>query len=58
MNLEITSHRSFTKIFIETLSKHVSIKKKYVCANHVTFVTKDLWKAIMLRSRLRNISLK
>ena len=58
MNLEITSRRSFTKIFIETLSKHVPIKKKCVCANHVNFVTKDLWKATILRSRLWNISLK
>ena len=58
MTLEFTSLTSFTKIFIETLNKHVRIKKKYIRANHANFVTKGLRKAIMLRSRLWNIFLK
>ena len=41
-----------------TLNKHAPVKKKYLLANHTNFVTKDLWKEIMLRSRLQNISLK
>ena len=51
-------YASFTKIFIDTLNKHAPIKKKYIRANHANFVTKALRKAIMLRSRLRNIFLK
>ena len=57
MTLEISSLTSFIKIFIETLNKHAPIKK-YVRANHANSVTKDLRKAIMLRSRLLNIFLK
>ena len=57
MNLEI-SLTSFTKIFIETLNKYAPIKNKYVRPNHANFVTKELRKSIMLRSRLRNIFLK
>ena len=58
MILDFTSLASFTKIFIDNFNKHASIKKKYIRANHANFVTKALRKAIMLRSRLRNISLK
>ena len=58
MTLDFTSLASFTKIFIDTLNKHAPIKKKYIRANHANFVTKALRKAIMLRSRLRNIFLK
>ena len=58
MTRDFTSLASFTKIFIDTLNKHAPIKKKYIRANHANFVTKALRKAIMLRSRLRNIFLK
>ena len=36
------------------LAKHTPLKKKYLRANHSNFVTKELSKAIMNRSRLRN----
>ena len=55
MTLEFTSLTSFTKILIETLNKHATIKKKNIRENHADFVTKGLRKAIVLRSRLRNI---
>ena len=58
MALEFTSLTNFTKIFIETLNKYAPTKEKYICANHTNFVTKSLRKAIMLRSRLRNIFLE
>ena len=58
MTPEFTSFASFTKIFIGTLNKHATIKKKYIRANHANFVTKALRKAIMLRSKLWNIFLK
>ena len=34
--------------------KHVPIKRKYVRASEAPFMTKELHKAIMERSRLRN----
>ena len=41
----------------EALNKHAPIKKKCALANHADFVTEDLRKAIILRSRLRNFFL-
>ena len=58
MTLEFTGLATFTKIFIETLNKYATIKKKYICTNRLSFVTKGLRKATMLRSRLWNIFLK
>ena len=46
------------KIFIEILDKFVTLKKKFIRPNHSKFVTKELSKAIMLRSKLRNQFLK
>ena len=46
------------KIFIEILDKLAPLKKKYIRANHSKFVTKEIRKAIMLRSKLRNQLLK
>ena len=46
------------KIFIEILDKFAPLQKKYIRANHSKFVTKELSKAIMLRSKLRNQLLK
>ena len=36
------------------INRHVPIKKKYICANEAPFMSKELYKAIMKRSRLRN----
>ena len=52
MNLKITTLTNFTKSFIETLNKYATINKKYVSKSHANVVTKDLQKAIMLKSRL------
>ena len=48
----------FSKIFIEVLNKHAPLEKKYLTANQGEFITKELNKAIMTRSRLRNKYLK
>ena len=48
----------FSNIFIEVLSNHGPIKKKYLKANQGEFMTKELNKAIMTRSRLHNKHLK
>ena len=49
------------KIFMEVLDKFACLKKKYIRVNHsanTKFVTKELKKAIMLRSKIRNQFLK
>ena len=46
------------KLFFCIFNKHVPIKRKYVRANEAPFMTKELHKAIMKRSRLRNKFLK
>ena len=48
----------FLNIFIEILNKHAPIEKKYLRANQGEFMSKELNKAIMTRSRLRNKYLK
>ena len=47
---------NFIKIF--PLDKDSPIKKQYLGANHANFVTKQLRKVIMKRSKLRNDFLK
>ena len=41
-------------IFLKVLNNHVPIKTKYLRVNHSTFVPKELCKAIMPTSKLRN----
>ena len=43
---------------LNILNKHAPLKKKFVRANHNSFMTKTITKAIMRRSRLRNKYLK
>ena len=58
MNLEHDlgnmKYQHFLNTFIEILNKHAPMKQKYFRANQGRFMTKDLHKAIMKRSRLRN----
>ena len=44
--------------FLEILDKYAPMKKKYFRANHATFMTKEVRKGIMIRSKLRNKFLK
>ena len=44
---------AFISMFKIIFEKHAPLKKKYVRANHSKFLTKELSKAIMLRSKLR-----
>ena len=48
----------FENVFIATLNKHAPQKKRLVRANNSPFMTNELYKAIMVRSRLRNKFLK
>ena len=49
---------TFQNVMISILNKHAPMKQKHIRANHAAFVTKELRKAIMKRTRLRNIFLK
>ena len=48
----------FENKFLDTLNKHAPLKKRFIRANNAPFMTKTLCKAIMVRSRLHNKSLK
>ena len=53
----VNNDRGFEKfcdMSIKLLNKHAPIKMKYKRGNHMPFITKDLSKAIMKRSKLRN----
>ena len=41
----------------DIFNRHVLIKKRYIRANEAPFMSKELHKTIMKRSRLRNIYL-
>ena len=57
-DLNNIEYDTFQEIIVSLLTVYVPLKKKYLRANHASFVTKELRKAIMLRTRLRNIYLK
>ena len=57
-NIYNLSNDEFVEKTLNLLDKHAPIKHKYLRANQGPFMTKDLQKAIMLRTRLRNKSLK
>ena len=46
----------FLNTFIEVLNKHAPMKQKYLRANQGIFMTKNLHKAIMKRSRNKFLS--
>ena len=54
-NNSITEYSHFQNIFLEILHKHAPIKKKIFRFNDNPFMTKALRKAIMHRSKFKNI---
>ena len=50
--------QKFCKMTMDTLNSFAPIKKKYARGNQMSFMTKNLSKEIMTRSRLRNKYLK
>ena len=58
MNLNTTDLEVFMKTVCHIFNKHSPIKRKQSRANEAPFMTKDLHKAIMKRSKLRNNFLK
>ena len=57
-NFNYTDLRTFKETVFNIFNKYEPIKKKYVRANEALFMTKELHKAVMKRSRLRNKFLK
>ena len=53
-NIYELSNDEFVKIFMGIFDKHAPLKQKYVRANQGPFMTKELRKAVMTRSKLRN----
>ena len=54
-NIKKFSYSQFEKAFVTVLDNHVPPKKKQLRFNHSPVMTKALQKAIMMRSRLKNI---
>ena len=48
----------FESLFTCILNKHTPLKRRYVRASNSPFMNEPLYKAIMVRTRLRNKSLK
>ena len=46
------------KVCINTLNNHTPRKKKYTRGNHLPFINKELSKAVMNRTRLKNVYLR
>jgi len=58
IDLNVISNDEYVSLLTEVLSKHAPIKTKCLRANDQPFMTKELRKEHMKRSRLRNIYLK
>ena len=57
-NEESISYETFEKNVLVALNIDAPIKRKYLRGNHQPFMNKDLSKAIMKRSKLRNLYIK
>ena len=55
---DVGNLEKFIKVCINTLNNHAPSKKKYTRGNHLPFMNKELSKAIMNRTRLRNVYLR
>ena len=54
----VNSCDKFDKIFLKVLDKHVTRKTKILRANHLSYVSKALRKAIMKRSYIKKLYFK
>ena len=50
----VDNYEVFEREFLNVLNNHAPLKKKFIRANHVPYMTKPLRKAIMNRSQLEN----
>ena len=53
-NLLNHSHGEFEKVFLNELNRHAPRKKKILRHNNNAFMTKELWKEIILTLKLKN----
>ena len=51
-------YKKFKDAIIDSLTKHTPLKREYLRFNHLNLITKELSKAIMQRSKLRDLNLK
>ena len=52
------SYQAFEDTYLSILNNHAPFKQKYIRGNDQPFMTKTMRKAIMFRTKLRNIYLK
>ena len=57
-DLSNIEYDTFQEIIVSLLNIYAPLKEKYLRANHASFVTKELRKAVMQKTGLRNIYLK
>ena len=55
---DVGNLEKFIKVCINALNNHTPSKKKYTRGNHLPFMNKELSKATMKRTRLRNVYLR
>ena len=53
-NIKNKRYGDFEAVFLKELNKHAPLKKKFLRHNNNPFMTKNLRKQIMVRSKLRN----
>ena len=58
LDCNVDNYAQFERIFTTILDKHAPIKTKFLRGNNKQHLTKDLRKAIMKRSKLKNIANK
>ena len=54
LNQQINEYKHFEEIFLKVLNTHAPIKRKFLRANHVPYMTKVLRKSIIKRLELEN----
>ena len=54
----IENYNEFENILINIVNRHVPLKTKYLRANNKPYISKELRKAIMKRSHLKNLAIK
>ena len=54
-NVNNIEYDTFQEVIVSLLNVFAPLKDKYLRANHPSFETKELRKAIMLRTRRRNV---
>ena len=57
IDLNVISNDEYVSLLMEVLNRHAPIKTKYLRGNNQPFMTKELRKEHMKRSRLKNIYL-